>query len=95
MNVDLDRDVFFGSPADFRAWCRDAPVAPLDTLPAPPPDDIGWRPIESADITGDTAAALASLHLIDDEEPDTDPATPTSKSSQRLEAVRAPILGVK
>jgi GH25 family lysozyme M1 (1,4-beta-N-acetylmuramidase) len=91
--VDSDFDRFDGSVDDLRAWCRGRRIR--QTLPdggLQLGDDGPAHPLGVADRAEADAAAVAFAR--GDNLPDTSPGTPRTKSSQRMAAVKAPILGV-
>lgn len=84
--VDLDRSVFFGSQTDFDRWCDDA-APTTEPAPAPAPDGASLH-----------ALALDHVRDVEDEADalaDTQPDSPTAKSSQSMRAVDAPIVDPK
>ena len=83
----VDRDVFRGSPDDLRAFIASLATVPT-TIPAPP--DLPIAVPDGSSVTGlqrDRQAEIADEALST-----TLPETPTSKSSQRMPAVNAPII---
>lgn len=87
--TNVDRDEFEGSIDELRALAA-GPATP-STLPAPPPvvDDPPGVNVHAASTIADEAHAFLEGF---EAEPDTVPQTPTSKSSQSMRAVDAPIL---